>query len=186
MKTPKIGYQLGFYIEEPNKNRDYELTKNIKTWLSCPEEDMNLWGERVKGLVNELTNHLLNIQNDYDKLKGVELSTLNLSILFTNMYCKVHKGVKIIIPHLVMYYLQYDKKATLDLLNNLKVTYELVSDGKEGLIYSPDGRNTDFITKDVLEISMDVNNFDKTLKLIEENIKLESYDVSEIIKIYRS
>lgn len=186
MKTELFGYQLGFYIEEPNKNRDYELTKNIKTWLSCPEEDMNLWEERVKGLVHDLTRHLLNIQHDYIKLNKLELKTINFKDLFSNMYCKVHEDVKIIIPHLVLYYLKYDKKVVAELLYFLKTTYEFVGDELESMLYSPDGRNLITVKKDILELDDEKNLFAKNLKLIEENIKLESYDVSEIIKIYRS
>lgn len=185
MKTELFGYQLGFYIEEPDKSRDYELTKNVKTWLSCPNEDMVLWEERVKDIISTITAQLLSIQYDYVAIHELELKTLDLNAHFINIYCKVHNGVKMFMPHLVMYYLQYDKSSVIDLLSNLKTTYELVSKGKESLMYSADGRNITTVKKDVLELDDKLNLFTKNLKLIEENITLDSYDVSELINIFK-
>ena len=73
----------------------------------------------------------------------------------------------------------------VELLTILKSTYEFVSGGLESLLYSADGRNMITIKKDVLELNDELNLFTKNLKLIEENIQLDSYDVSELTNIYK-
>ena len=69
----------------------------------------------------------------------------------------------------------------VELLTILKSTYEFISGGLESLLYSADGRNMITVKKDVLELNL----FTKNLKLIEENIQLDSYDVSELTNIYK-
>lgn len=185
-----FGYQIGFYIQEenkPNKNRDYELSSLSSTLLKCSDEDMGLWVNEVKQFIYIVTSRLILLKEDYLKAKGLEFNIVSINSFVNDCYVNAYKGIQMHIPHLVLYYLKYDSVKVIELLTLLDDLFMMLPKTDNELIMTSGGGHICGITRDILELRNEVNNFNNTLKRITDNnyfFKIENLDVSKIVNIY--
>ena len=185
-----FGYQLGFLIQEENKPssyRDYEFSSMINTILKCPDEDMELWANEVKLYIGTAIARLNLVKEDYIKAKGLHFNLLSIDDFINVLYVNEYKYIQMHIPHLVFYYLKYDKVKVIELLKLQDDLYNLLPKTNVGLLASHSYGHMVSVNRDILGLGNELNHFNNTLKRLTDNnyfFKIENLDVSEIVNIY--
>ena len=189
-KVNLFGYQLGFYIQETNssKNRDYELSSAFSTLLNCPEEDIKLWRLEIKKFIDLTISNLKLLEEDIIKVKNLKLNLVNIDSFAISTYYVIYNNIQTHIPHLLWYYLKYDKQLILELLNKANDVFNILPNVKiNNVVYYSYHNGIINITRDILKLGDEVNLFNKTLNRLKDNnnyFNIDNFDITDIVKIY--